>query len=285
MLVLLIIFMVITPMLQNGVSVDMAKVNNPIPMPDADKEDALLIAVMRDGQIYFGTDRVKADELSGKVKDRLANKVDKRVFIKADARAKYGNVVDVVDNVRSAGVDDVGLLTEQKQTGAAGKKPPKPAPARVLARSRGSIFMSMAMAGSGGPSADINVTPLIDVLLVLLIVFMVITPLTPKGLDALVPQPPKDQQKQPPPSDRTIVVQVLKGAGDKPSLKINQDDVTWENLEGRLNDIFKTRAEKVMFVKADPDLTFNDVAQVIDIAHAAGVDKVGLITAKIEAGG
>ena len=145
--------------------------------------------------------------------------------------------------------------------------------------------MGMQMGGSkGGPAADINVTPMIDILLVLLIIFMVITPLTPKGLDALVPQPPKDPQKQQEPSDRTIVVQLLKGGGDKASLKINQDDVTWENLEGRLNDIFKTRAEKVMFVKADPDLTFNEVAQVIDIAHSAGVDKVGLITAKIEAG-
>ena len=124
MLVLLIIFMVITPMLQKGVSVDMAKVNNPVPMPDADKEDALLIVIMRDGRIYFGTDRVNADELSNKVKDRLANKVDKRVFIRADVRAKYGSVVDVVDNVRSAGVDDVGLLTEQRQAGPANKKPP-----------------------------------------------------------------------------------------------------------------------------------------------------------------
>jgi biopolymer transport protein ExbD/biopolymer transport protein TolR len=118
MLVLLIIFMVITPMLQKGVSVDMARVNNPVPMPDADKEDALLVSIMRDGKIYFGTDVVTADSLTDKVKDRLANRVDKRVFIKSDARAKYGNVVDVVDNVRSAGVDDVGLLTEQRKQGA-----------------------------------------------------------------------------------------------------------------------------------------------------------------------
>jgi biopolymer transport protein ExbD/biopolymer transport protein TolR len=124
MLVLLIIFMVITPMLQKGVSVDMAKVNSPTPMPDADKEDALLVSVMRDGKIYFGTDVVTADTLTQKVKDRLSNRVDKRVFIKSDARARYGSVVDVVDNVRSAGVDDVGLLTEQKKTGAAGQTPP-----------------------------------------------------------------------------------------------------------------------------------------------------------------
>jgi len=126
MLVLLIIFMVITPMLQKGVSVDMAKVNNPIPMPDADKEDALLVSIMRDGKIYFGTDVVTADSLTDKVKDRLANRIDKRVFIKSDARTKYGSVVDVVDNVRAAGVDDVGLLTEQRKQGAFASPPSVP---------------------------------------------------------------------------------------------------------------------------------------------------------------
>src|SRR5713101_7898963 len=142
------------------------------------------------------------------------------------------------------------------------------------------MAMTSGTPGSG-PSSDINVTPLIDILLVLLIIFMVITPLTPKGLDALVPQPPKDQTKQQEPNERTIEVRMLRAAGGQPALKINQDDVTWETLQGRLEEIFKMRAQKVMFVKADPELNFSDVAQVIDIAHAAGVDKVGLITAKI----
>ncbi len=116
MLVLLIIFMVITPMLQKGVSVDLAKTDNPVPMPDADKEDALLVAVMRDGQIFFGSDRINDPaDLTGRVKDALANRTDKEVFVKADARAKYGRVVEVVDNVRSAGVDQLGLLTEQNK--------------------------------------------------------------------------------------------------------------------------------------------------------------------------
>ncbi|MCI0356792.1 MAG: biopolymer transporter ExbD [Acidobacteria bacterium] len=125
MLVLLIIFMVVTPMLQKGVSVDLAKTDNPQQMPDADKEDALLVAVMRDGKTFFGTEQVKdVADLTEKVKDRIANRVDKRVYIRADARAKYGRVVEVVDNIRAAGVDQLGLLTEQRKQGAFETPPP-----------------------------------------------------------------------------------------------------------------------------------------------------------------
>ena len=116
MLVLLIIFMVVTPMLQKGASVDMAKTDNPAPMQDADKEDAVIVAVQKDGVIYLGNDRITPDQLTQKVRDKLDRKTDKRVFVRADAHAKYGMVVDVVDNVRSAGVDQLGLLTEQNKS-------------------------------------------------------------------------------------------------------------------------------------------------------------------------
>ena len=133
--------------------------------------------------------------------------------------------------------------------------------------------------GKGGPSADMNVTPLIDVLLVLLIIFMVITPLTPKGLEALVPQPPKDQ-KQNDQDVRTVVVSIAKDS----SVMINQENSNWEMLGARLEDVFKTRAERVMFVKGDPDVEYRFVARAIDIAKGAGIDKVGLMTPKMEAG-
>jgi biopolymer transport protein ExbD/biopolymer transport protein TolR len=127
MLVLLIIFMVITPMLSKGVSVDMVKTRNPIAMQAADKSDAVLVAVTRDGKVFLGSDAILAEDLPPKVKDLLTNRLDKTVFVKADQRARYEKVVDVVDNLRAAGVDQLGLLTEQMQ-GKETKTPDAAAP-------------------------------------------------------------------------------------------------------------------------------------------------------------
>jgi biopolymer transport protein TolR len=143
--------------------------------------------------------------------------------------------------------------------------------------------MAFSMGGSGS-MADINVTPMIDILLVLLIIFMVIVPVTPRGLDALVPQPPKNPQQQPPQNDRTIVVQVLYRPGAAPAYKINETDVAHNDLEGQLTNIYANRAERVMFVKGDDDVDFRYIADVIDIGKAANVDHIGLMTPKIQEG-
>ncbi len=143
--------------------------------------------------------------------------------------------------------------------------------------------MGMGGGGTGGAVSDINVTPLIDVLLVLLIIFMVIVPVTPKGLNTLIPQPPKDKQQQQD-NDRTIVVQILANGKGEPSYKINEDVYPKASIEPKLAEIFATRQEKVMFVKGDPDLYYGNIAEVIDYGKQAGVDNIGIITPKVEAG-
>src|SRR3954469_25759020 len=122
MLVLLIIFMVVTPMLQKGMNVDMAKVNNPADLPNADKDDAVIVAVTRDGAVYLGQTKSDLSAIASQVSDLIAGRLDKTVFIKSDGRAKYGDVVKLVDEVRSAGVDNVGLLTDKVESAT----PPPP---------------------------------------------------------------------------------------------------------------------------------------------------------------
>ena len=140
--------------------------------------------------------------------------------------------------------------------------------------------MAMSVGGGSGVQANINMTPMIDILLVLLIIFMAISPVSPKGLQALAPQPPPPNAPPPPDNDRTVVIQVDKNH----NWKINQEDITEDRIEDRLIDIFKTRAERVVFVKGDPDLEFQWVARAIDHAHGANIDKVGLMTPKVEEG-
>ena len=125
MLVLLIIFMVVTPMLQKTHQVDMATAKNARDMKDADKDDAIVVAVTRDGSLYMGNTKIKKEEITGTIKDQIANKLDKTVYVKSDARAKYGDVVAVVDEIRSAGVDQLGLLTDKTQTTGNTPKPPE----------------------------------------------------------------------------------------------------------------------------------------------------------------
>jgi biopolymer transport protein TolR len=137
--------------------------------------------------------------------------------------------------------------------------------------------MAMAVGGKKDVMVDINITPLIDVLLVLIIIFMVITPLTPKGLDTLVPQPNPNAEPNEEVLRRTIVVSI----DAERRIKINQDPVDLRTLGPRLEDIFKTRSDRVMFVKGDPTLPFGEVAQVVDIAKGAGLDKIGLITKEL----
>ncbi len=141
--------------------------------------------------------------------------------------------------------------------------------------------MGMSVGGKKGAKSEPNIVPLIDILLVLLIIFMVITPLVPKGLDALVPQPnPNQPDQQVDPDIRTVVVSVNQNG----ALLINQDPVTKAELGARLDDIFRTRADRTMFVRGDPEVLFFEVAEVIDIAKGVQIDKIGLITANIEAG-
>ena len=140
--------------------------------------------------------------------------------------------------------------------------------------------MTMSYSGSKSMQSEINVTPMIDVLLVLLIIFMVIVPMAPRGETAAVPQPPRGDATR----ESAVVLEVLKGSGDAAQFRINQQDVSLQDLRARLADIYANRAQRVLFIKADDQLSFRQIAEAVDISHAAGIDRVGFLTPRLAQG-
>ena len=140
--------------------------------------------------------------------------------------------------------------------------------------------MTMSNSGSNSMQSEINVTPMIDVLLVLLIIFMVIVPMAPRGETAAVPQPPRGDATR----ESAVVLEVLKGSGDAAQFRINQQDVSLQDLRARLADIYANRAQRVLFIKADDQLSFRQIAEAVDISHAAGIDRVGFLTPRLAQG-
>jgi len=219
----------------NEAQVDMARVQHPAGMRDADREDAVVVTVMRTGDVLLGQNKTSVDELSESVRDRLAGQPAKMIYIRADARAPFRAVEDVMDAAQTVGVSDAGLLTANLDT----------APKR-----------SYFACGKAPATASV-------------------------GLGVSTPWAPRNSAE---PTTRTIVVQILRQPGGIASYKINATDVTKAELPGRLTDIYANRNERVLFVKGDDGLDFRDVAEVIDIAKASGVDRIGVLTPRVVAG-
>jgi len=238
------------------VSVVMARVDNAVLMPDAAKEDAIVVTVRRDGALYLGQRMIDISELGVQLRERAAGKLGGVMYLRADARTQFRTVEDVIDSMRAAGVDDVGLLTGKKDE--ATKK-------EYFARSK--------------------------------------PPETPRGLDVVTFSSPEMRRLVPiriphdimmtprtsmgaamPNENRTIVVQILYRPGGAPLYKINETDVTKADLLPQLSEIYANRAERILFIKGDDDLNFGDVAEVVDIAHAAEVDHPGVLTPHVLAG-
>jgi len=215
--------------------IEMVRADNSESMMDAAKLDAIVITVTQNGVVYLGHERVDPSQLEGMVRDRLADRVDKTIYLLADARAPYRAVEQVVDEARAAGVDVAGLLT-QKKGGAYNQK-----------------YSACCEA-----------------------------PRIAMGLEVIIPSSSMRQSirtmEQNPNESRPIVLQVLYHTGAPPAYKINVDDVQKTELLSKLNAIYQTRAERILFIKADDDINFSVVAEMIDIARSAGVDHVALLT-------
>jgi biopolymer transport protein ExbD len=251
--------------------VDMARVDNAIAMPDAAKEDAIVVTVRRDGEVWLGQNKTSIDVLGVQLRDRAADKPDHTMYLRADARAQFRAVEDVIDSMRTTGVDDVGLLvgkrgeTSQKEYFACSKPPEMPRGLDVLTpqppkyppdpRETREMMNNQLTAPTRIPH-DIQMVP-------------------KSSTEAAMPSRNES---------RTIVVQILYRLGSAPFYKINETDVAKAELLPRLIEIYANRAERVLFIKGDDNIDFRYVAEAIDIARSANVDHIGVMTPRILAG-
>jgi biopolymer transport protein TolR len=222
--------------------IEMARVENPVHMPDAARGDAIVVTVTRTGSVFLGQDHADPGEFESMMRDLLSDKVDKTIYLLADAQARYRAVENAIDEARTAGVDDVGLLAAKKD---------------------GAYYEAHSACCRA--------------------------PLLPMGLEVLIPAPGKGQitpsrKEAASENGSTVVLQVLDRAGAPPAYKINESELQKADLTSRLTAIYQTRAERVLFIKGDDDISFAAMADAIDIAQSAGVDHIALLTPAMMAG-
>jgi biopolymer transport protein ExbD len=235
----------------NQIMIDMVRVDNAVLMPDAAKEDANVVTITRDGALFLGQNKIPIDVLGKLLRDRLGDRPNPVMYLRADAHAKFRTVEDVIDSVRAAGVDDVGLLVRMKDEAAKKEHFTRGIPPETP---RGLDIVTFS-------------SPETRQLVPTRIPHDILTA-TRRSMGVAMPSH----------EDRTIVVQIFYRPGGVPIYKINETDVAKAELLPRLTDIYANRAERVLFIKGDDDLNFSDVAEVVDIAHSAEVDHPGVLT-------